>query len=473
MPKVLIVNDQSEIAESFKDLLKNEGFLTSIALTESEAYQAMQAFIPDIVLLDIALNGDEQDRSGISILSWIRERWTMQEMPVIVISQYLNREVVDQLEKLGMNDYESYPISELQFFLRKVKAILKPAPPPPVGPNPPEEKEADPCIRSAAMIEVDRKVKKNAQLHRDILFLGEPGTGKTHWARYYHKLLEQNAGGKLAWVQMTCPAIPETIFEAHLFGTKKNAYTDAVDMPGYVELAGDGVLFLDEIGSIPLEVQVKILRLMDDKKFRRLGDSQEQTFKGVIIAATYVDLTEKLQKGELDEAFARRLSRQTIIRIPPLRERPQDIDELIRHFSRHFFRKYSRNITHIDKSVFEILRNERLPYNASDVEAIIEDGVIHCVDEILVAADLKESIESRRILNHSAEGGGQAATRFRSNYHEFCKYTEDLERAYIMHHYLQNNKNKTKTANAIGVRRERLYDIFKRLKIDFADDNNS
>ncbi len=225
----------------------------------------------------------------------------------------------------------------------------------------------------------------------NILIEGETGTGKSLLAKYIHHISSRRAG---PFVKVNCAAIPESLLEAELFGYVKGAFTGAVkDKPGKVELADGGTLFLDEIGDMPLHLQAKILHLVQEKEFERLGDTRTRRVNLRIIASTNKNLRELIKRGEFREDLYYRLS---VVRLylPPLRERKEDIPVLLKHFLEKYTRKYSRRIKGFSSEAIRLLLSYHFPGNVRELENIVERAVITCRGSLINPEDLQIELEN-------------------------------------------------------------------------------
>ncbi len=234
-------------------------------------------------------------------------------------------------------------------------------------------------------------VKTIADYDVNVLIEGETGTGKSLLARYIHHLSSRRDA---PFVKVNCAAIPESLLEAELFGYTKGAFTGAVkDKPGKVELAEGGTLFLDEIGDMPLPLQAKILHLVQEKEFERLGDTRTRRANLRIIASTNKNLRELIKRGEFREDLYYRLS-VVKLHLPPLRERKEDIPALIKHFLEKYTRKYSRRIKGFSSEAMRLLLSYHFPGNVRELENIVERAVITCRGSLINLEDIQIEVES-------------------------------------------------------------------------------
>ncbi|MEN3028895.1 MAG: sigma 54-interacting transcriptional regulator [Aquificaceae bacterium] len=255
-------------------------------------------------------------------------------------------------------------------------------------------------------------VKAVAEYDVNILLEGETGTGKSLLAKYIHYLSPRRSG---PFVKVNCAAIPETLLEAELFGYVKGAFTGAVrDKPGKVELAEGGTLFLDEIGDMPLHLQAKILHLVQEKEFERLGDVRTRRADLRIIASTNRNLKELMKKGQFREDLYYRIG-VVRLHLPPLRERREDIPSLVNHFLGKYSRKYAKKIRGVSSEAMKLLLSHSFPGNVRELENIVERAVITCMGSLIKPEDLQiepekdllsQEDEKRRIREVLEQAGG-------------------------------------------------------------------
>ncbi|HCO39761.1 MAG: sigma 54-interacting transcriptional regulator [Pyrobaculum arsenaticum] len=257
-----------------------------------------------------------------------------------------------------------------------------------------ELEEESIITRSPAFQKVLDTAKTVSEYDVNILIEGETGTGKSLLAKYIHYLSPRRDG---PFIKVNCAAIPESLLEAELFGYVKGAFTGAMrDKPGKVELAEGGTLFLDEIGDMPLHLQAKILHLVQEKEFERLGDTKTRRANVRIIASTNKNLRELIKQGQFREDLYYRLSVVKLL-LPPLRERREDIPALVNYFIEKYSRKYSRKIRGISPEAMRTLLSYNFPGNVRELENIIEHAVITCRGTLIKQEDLQIEVENNSV----------------------------------------------------------------------------
>ncbi|GBC88738.1 DNA-binding transcriptional activator HyfR [bacterium HR13] len=240
--------------------------------------------------------------------------------------------------------------------------------------------------KSSAFQKVIDLARACAEHDVNVLIEGETGTGKSLLAKYIHNLSPRRAG---PFVKINCAAIPDHLLEAELFGYMRGAFTGAVrDKPGKVELAEGGTLFLDEIGDMPLHLQAKILHLVQEKEFERLGDTKVRRANVRIISSTNRNLRELIKRGLFREDLYYRLG-VVKLQVPPLRERKEDIPLLINHFLEKYSKAYSRKIKGVSSEAMKLLLSYHFPGNVRELENVIERAIITCKGSVISVEDLQ------------------------------------------------------------------------------------
>jgi two-component system nitrogen regulation response regulator NtrX len=293
-----------------------------------------------------------------------------------------------------------------------------------------------------------KKIKSQIELiakgDSRVLIIGESGTGKEIVARAIHSLSNRASA---PFVEVNCAAIPQELIESELFGHEKGAFTGAIERKiGKFELANGGTLFLDEIGDMSLLTQAKLLRVIETQKFQRVGGTKDITVNVRIISATNKDLIKEIKKGNFREDLYYRLNVVPIY-IPPLRERKEDIPELIRYFIDEFSKEKGWKVKTVDQQAMKILQNYDWPGNIRELRNAIERLMIMTINEVITFSD----IESTGIIGQSKK----EESYFK--YNTFKEAKDAFERDFLIRKLKENNWNMTKTAEIIGIERSNLY----------------
>ncbi|MBM7682134.1 transcriptional regulator with PAS, ATPase and Fis domain [Pullulanibacillus pueri] len=308
--------------------------------------------------------------------------------------------------------------------------------------------------------------RRSARTSATVLITGESGTGKEMFAQAIHHLSQQNKG---AFVAVNCAAIPEGLLESELFGYEEGAFTGAKKggRKGRFEQAGGGTIFLDEIGDMPLFMQAKILRVLQEKEIQPVGSEQTRTFSGRVIAATHVDLEEKVKKGEFREDLYYRLN-VIHLQIPPLRERKQDIPVLLSHFIQHFCSLYHLPYKTFSNTAIEVLMNYDWPGNIREVMNLVESLVTLVDSEDIQQTDLPPKVMKKAFFH---EGDVQMPIEKQQEQVALASLPYPLKKNQLAHEWqeIQNviqacNGNKSEAARRLGIHRTTLYQKINRIK---------
>jgi two-component system, NtrC family, response regulator AtoC len=389
--RVLVVDDEENLRLVLRTLLRRNGYEVETAGSGDEALGLVDSFGPDFVLTDVRM----PKMGGLDLLATLKAKGN--DATVIVMSAYGNTDMAIEAMKGGAYDYIQKPFKpdEVVLALRKAEErellrrenralreeIRK------------EHKFEDILAKSPNMQDIFRTISKIADYKTTVLLSGESGVGKELVARAIHRRSSRRGG---PFVPVNCGAIPENLLESELFGHKKGSFTDAVaDRRGLFEEANGGSLFLDEIGELPLGLQVKLLRVLEDEKIRRLGESRDIKVDVRIIAATHRDLMAETKANRFREDLFYRLN-VLPIHVPPLRDRREDIPLLIDHFVTRNNARLGTNIRGIDSECRRLLYEYAWPGNVRELENTIERAMVLAEGDQLVAADLPERIREAR-----------------------------------------------------------------------------
>ena len=386
--RVLLVDDDPLLRELLNTLLTDNGYLVEEATNGREALLRLEKYPFDHVITDI--NMPEMD--GLALLETIRERKIA--TPVTVVSAYADMAHVVQAFKLGASDFIAKPFQseeEILLTLRKVEETNR------LQRDNLRLREAlqdryvfaNIVAKSRAMTGIFETIAKIADYHTTVLITGESGTGKELITRAIHYNSNRR---ERPLVSINCGGIPETLLESELFGHVKGAFTDAHRAKkGLFEEADGGTLFLDEIAELPLAVQVKLLRAIQEEEIRPLGDTRAIKLDVRIIAATAKDLKAEVAAGRFREDLFYRINVLPIT-IPPLRERPEDIPLLVEHFLKKYNLRMSLAIERVDRDCMERLLAYRWPGNVRELENVIERTMALSDGPVLTAAGLPPEI---------------------------------------------------------------------------------
>ncbi len=368
--KVLVVDDEESIREFFEIMLKREGYEVSTAANGAEGLDRLKKERFDLVISDIQM----PEMSGMELLQAAKE--VDPELVVLMITAFGNTETAVEAMKLGAYDYVQKPfkIDEVKIIIRQAlekrslrmeNALLKRE----LG----TKYAFDNLIGSAPpMLRIYEMVKRVANTKSSVLITGESGTGKELIARAIHF----NGPLKdLPFVTVNCGAIPENLMESEMFGHKKGSFTGAIaDKKGLFEVANGGTIFLDELGELPLPMQVKLLRVIQEGTFKRVGGTEDITVDVRVISATNKTLDAEVRAGRFREDLFYRMN---VIQIhcPPLRERREDVPMLANHFLEKFAKSLGVEVKRIGNEAMDVLKKYHFPGNVRELENIIERTV--------------------------------------------------------------------------------------------------
>jgi two-component system response regulator AtoC len=442
----LVVDDEENLRVVLRTLLRRHGYEVETASSGEEALGMVDSFGPDVVLTDVRM----PKMGGLDLLSTLKAKGN--EATVIVMSAYGNMDLALDAMKAGAYDYVQKPFkpdevvlalrkAEERELLRRENRALK-------DEIRKEHRFEDILAKSPRMQEIFRTITKIAEYKTTVLVTGESGVGKELVARAIHRRSTRRGG---PFVAVNCGAIPENLLESELFGHKKGAFTDAVhDRRGLFEEATEGTLFLDEIGELPLGLQVKLLRVLEDEKIRRVGDTRDLQVDVRIITATHRDLHAETKAGRFREDLFYRLN-VLPIHCPPLRERRDDIPLLIDHFVAKNNTRLGTSIRGLDTETRRLLYEYSWPGNVRELENTIERAMVLSEGEQIIAADLPERIREARDPVQVQLASGELSVK---------KTTRIIEEILIRRALQKTKGNRTRAAEVLEIsHRALLYKI--------------
>ncbi|GAB6183030.1 sigma-54-dependent transcriptional regulator [Thermodesulfovibrio hydrogeniphilus] len=387
--RLLIVDSHSNEAEKLSQYLQKEGFVVDCAYSFEQGLNAYSSYFHDFAIIEIEL----PDGDGIELANKIKS--LNPDAKVILTTSYPSITTALKALKLKAEDYLIKP-----FVYEEIKASLMGLIKIPKREQKKErpfsynDKEGEICSIIGESSEIKlllEKIKKIANTPTNVLLLGETGTGKELFARAIH---EASYRRKKSFVAINCANLPENLLESELFGYQKGAFTGAVsDKKGLIEIADGGTVFLDEIGDMPLSLQAKLLRVLEDKEVRPLGSTISKKIDVRIISATNKDLLDEVKKGKFREDLFFRLNVVTF-KIPPLRERGKDIELLAYHFMRKIALRMGKNLKKIHPEALKRFYNYPWPGNIRELQNVIEQAVIFAEEDTIMPEHLPEHIQN-------------------------------------------------------------------------------
>jgi two-component system, NtrC family, nitrogen regulation response regulator NtrX len=440
VPKtILIVDDEPEILKSVGSILTDEGYEIMEVGDGLEALKRVEEELPDLVLLDIWLPGMD----GIEVLSRLKNN--RPELPVVMMSGHGTIETAVKATKLGAYDFIEKPLSWERLIFVVQKAIdyhrleeghdfLRQK----------EEARYQLTGKSPGVSNLKKQIEIVAPTSAWVLIRGENGTGKEIVAHAIHRLSKRK---KKPFVEINCAAIPEDLIESELFGHEKGAFTGAtIPKRGKFDLADEGTLFLDEIGDMSLKTQAKILRILQEQKFERVGGTKTIGVDVRVIAATNKDLEQEILHGTFREDLYYRLN-VIPLEIPPLRERKEDIPDLVEEFLHEFTFKTNRETKEVSPEIYPCLMEYDWPGNVRELKNMMERLAIMTQGRLITLEDLPPP------LGKKPEEIPLQAT----NLTLLKEAKNQFERDFILHKLQENEGNITQTAAILGIERSHLH----------------
>jgi DNA-binding NtrC family response regulator len=444
-PNLLIVDDDETIQRLLVIAAQDLGWRPAAAGSGFEALEMLGSGI-EAVILDHGLPGMD----GLQTLIHIREKNS--SVPVIMLTGLNDAETAVQALRAGADDYLTKPFELKRLFdlLRQAKATRKDAPAP-VAVAPMVKKRSHSLLHSenAHLRQLLGHLAKAAKLDSTILLTGESGTGKTYFAREIHRLSTRFAE---EFITVSCPALPRELLESELFGHERGAFTGATSSrAGRFEQASKGTLFLDEIGDLPQELQPKLLNVLQDREFFRVGGSKMLQTNARVIAATNVNLRNRVEEGAFREDLYYRLN-IIELRIPSLRERREDIPTLTGEILSQITRRRGAGGWELTPRAIEALCEFDWPGNVRQLENVLERATAFAEKPLLQADDFLNLLEGRRdstpATGLSASGRGLTL--------------QEVERDAFIQTYVRTGKNKAKTARELGISERSVYNLLGR-----------
>ncbi|MCB1215240.1 MAG: sigma-54-dependent Fis family transcriptional regulator [Deltaproteobacteria bacterium] len=448
---ILIVDDDLVFRQSLSVGLKKYGFQVLQAATGQEGLISLSQNKVDCVLLDLGL----PDESGLDLVVKIKTQYPY--LPVIMVSASGETGDIVEAMKLGASDYLKKPINynelneklktQLEFVkFKQTEAELE-------SPSDPLKKLLGTSIQCKLLVQ---EISKIANSDATVLLRGESGTGKSMVAEIIHQHSQRKNG---PFVPLNCTAIPETLLESELFGHVKGAFTGAHrDRMGRFKSADGGTIFLDEIGEISTEIQVKLLRLLQGKEFEPVGSLKTIKVDVRIITATNRNLEQAIQEGKFREDLFYRLNVLPVF-VPPLRERQEDISILAEHFIKNYSKSLGKNFNPISNELKNFLMQYSWPGNIRELQNVAERAVILASEPDLKVSDFK--LDSHRSLSQNLE---KPALKLINGGASFQSLKE-LEYQQLMGAIEESRGNISQVAKRLGVARDTVYRRLKKYQI--------
>jgi two-component system, NtrC family, response regulator AtoC len=446
---VLVADDDRTIRKNLVRLLQSEGYHALEAADGEEALACIRSKLPDAVLLDLKMPG----RDGLEVLAELGP--ALADLPVIVVTAFGGSAAAIEAMRRGAYDYLTKPfdLDEVLLTLKRalrqralafeVKGLRALADEEPVEP-PGDEPEL--IGRSAAMREVFKAIGLASATNTSVLIVGESGTGKELVAAALHRHSDRSTG---PFIRVNCGALPEGLIESELFGHERGSFTGADRLrPGRFERASGGTIFLDEVGELPLSAQVKILRVLQQREFERVGGTETLRSDARVISATHRDLLVEVAAGRFREDLYYRLNVARIV-IPPLRDRPEDIPLLAEHILRRVERRHGWGALSISPDALAAIQERPWPGNVRQLENALARAAIASRGRTILPEHLDVDAET----NPSVSSAGDPAESL-----PLRALLAEVERRAIQRALVACGGNRTQTAERLGISRRQLFD---------------
>ncbi len=455
--KVLIVDDDEDIRELLTDRLDAVGYETAVAVDGLEGLEAIRKETPDLVFLDIRM----PNLDGFGVLEAVRKEGL--ETVVVVITAHGSVENAVQAMRLGAYDFVEKPFDSgrIEVVMEKAleRASLK------------REHEAmqevireqtpDFIGEAPVMMDIAATAERAAASDATVLILGESGTGKEVLAQAIHTWSPRKEG---PFVAVNCAALPDQLLESTLFGHERGAFTGAVNQKkGKFELARGGTILLDEIGEMKPELQVKLLRVLQDGVFERLGGTKSIRSNVRLLAATNRNLEEAMAEGHFREDLYYRLNVVTLT-LPPLRQRAEDIPTLTTHFLERYSREAKRRFKGISEEAMACLMSHAWPGNIRELANAIERAVVLGLSDFIEAEDLPTHVVSLK--------RGKAEVKVDTGL-PFHEAVDAFKRSMIMDCLKRTDGNQSRAAEELGLQRTYLARLITNLGLREALEDNA
>lgn len=472
--KTLIVDDENELRKSVSSILQST--MSDVQFTIEEATNGLEALEKirsenyDLVLMDVRM----PEMNGLEALVQIKEHDP--RTFVVLMTAHSNLQDAVTAIKEGAYDYVEKPVNpqRLTEIVRKcieARELISSL----ALSNPIFDDDVDSEFvgSSQKMREVFNLIYKLCKVDTTVLIRGENGTGKELVARAIHHNSPRKNG---AFVAINCGAIPENLMESELFGHEKGAFTGAIERKiGKFQLANNGTLFLDEIGELKPDMQVKLLRVLQERKFIPVGGNREVKTNTRIVAATNRNLEKMIEDGDFREDLFYRLNVMPIF-LPPLRERREDISALVQHFIKKFSKSHESAIQSISVTALDLLKNYRWPGNIRELENVIERAFIIESSAQISAESLPENVRQappdRSMVNASSTTAGSAAKSGATGYAgplDYDAFKEQVEKDFIINALKANRGKINQTVAHANIPKNTLLRKIKKYGINVDD----
>jgi two-component system, NtrC family, response regulator AtoC len=454
---ILVADDDEVSCHVVAEILEAEGFRVEQVTSGDAALSSLREEDRDLLIIDVRMPG----KSGLEVTRIVHERYP--SLPIIVMTAFGSIETAVEAIHEGAFDFISKPMNfeELKKTVSRAlgqRRLQQRAQVSDVRDGEDRQRLGKIIGKSPAMLEVYKTVARVASTKSTVLILGESGTGKELIARAIH---QHSPRANRSFVAVDCGALTETILESELFGHVRGAFTGALaDKKGVFEEAQGGTCFLDEIGGISANMQARLLRVLQEHEIRRVGGKDWSKVDVRVVAATNHDLVEAVSRGEFRQDLYYRLD-VVSVRLPPLRDRVEDIPLLAHHFLQHYSQESGKRITAISEKVLELLCAYSWPGNIRELENAIEQAVALSYQSVLTPDDLSPSIRDHAIAKPFKNDLDDGQFTF-----DDTPSLEEIKKRYVLHVLRQTDGNISRGAKILNIDRRSLYRMLVRYKIE-------
>jgi DNA-binding NtrC family response regulator len=456
--QILIADDDEVSCQLFAETLEDEGYRVKQVFSGDQALSSLAEDAFELLIIDVRMPGT----SGLEVTRLVHAKYP--SLPVVVMTAFGSIETAVEAIHEGAFDFISKPmnLAELKNTVSKALAqkSLQRRADKSAGESdePPHQQFSKIIGKTPAMLEVYKTVARVAPTKSTVLILGESGTGKEMIARAIH---EHSPRANQPFVAVDCGALTETILESELFGHMRGSFTGAVtDKKGVFEEAQGGTCFLDEIGGISPNLQARLLRVLQEHEVRRVGGKDWIPVDVRVVAATNYNLTEAVKNGQFRQDLYYRLN-VVAIKLPPLRQRKEDIPLLAQHFLKHYSDEDGKTISTISDKAMDLLSSYPWPGNIRELENAIEQAVALSYQPVLTPEDLPRDVREQAALTFRSE-----ATQDGQFMLADTPSLEEVKKRYVLHVLERTQGNVSATARVLNVDRRSLYRMLARYKIE-------
>lgn len=475
-PLILIVDDEEDLRFLMQMTLKRMGIPCHCAENVTEAKRLLQQYRFDVCITDLNL----PDGSGLELVEHISQSFA--ELPVAVLTAYGNMELAIAALKVGAFDFVSKPIDQQRLQALIEQALVLRSKNQSLSEQLTDE---SPLIgRSPIMMQLKQTIQKVSRSQAPVFITGESGTGKEVVARLVHQLSNRS---QYAFVAVNCGAIPNDLLESEFFGHKKGSFTGANhDKQGLIQAAEGGTLFLDEIADLPLNMQVKLLRAIQEKTIRPIGADKEIPVDFRIISASHQDLERLVSQGRFRQDLFFRLH-VIDLNLPPLRQRGDDIILLAQHFTQHICQDWQIPEKVLDDSAKHFLRSNTFPGNVRELRNLIERAITLCDGDVLLNEHFKSYRQNEQAIASSTVPSLDTETAVQNGLPSFAleedkvqlpiegleAYLEKIEKQILMEALNRTHWNRTLAAKKLGMSFRSLRYRLKKFGLDTEEDEEA